>query len=116
MIKELATELDQVTTDIENIQLVITNQVRDLQVKLGEAQARETELRGQIKTVMAEQGIKKFTSELLDITYVAPSTRTIVDSKRMKGENPELWEKYSKVSNVTDSVRITVKEAAAEVH
>lgn len=118
MIKELATQLDQTAVEIEQIEAQIAEVVTDLQTKLRTAQEQDAQLRGQLKAAMAEQGIKKYTSERFDIVYIAPSTRVIVDSKRMKEENPELWEKYSKESKVTDSVRITIKqeELKGEVH
>ncbi len=118
MLPELATQLDQTATEIEQIQTAITEKIRDLQVDLQTAQKRDSDLRTQLKTVMAETGTKNWESELFSITYVAPSTRVIVDSKRLKEENPELYSKYSKESKVTDSVRITLKqeELKGEVH
>lgn len=39
-------------------------------------------------------------------TYVSPSTRTTIDSKKLKEEEPALAEKYKKVSNVKASIRL----------
>ena len=41
--------------------------------------------------------------------YVAPTTRTTIDSKKLKADHPDIAEAYSKTSNVSASVRITVK-------
>jgi hypothetical protein len=40
------------------------------------------------------------------LTYVSPTTRSTIDSKKLKEEEPELVKKYTKVSNVKASVRI----------
>ena len=39
-------------------------------------------------------------------TYVSPSTRTSIDSKKLKEEEPELAKKFTKTSNVSASVRL----------
>ena len=40
------------------------------------------------------------------VTYVAPSTRTTVDSKKLKEEEPEIAKKYSKITLVSASLRL----------
>lgn len=40
--------------------------------------------------------------------YRAPTTRKNIDSTRLKEEMPEIAEKYSKIVNVKDSVKLTV--------
>lgn len=40
------------------------------------------------------------------LTYVSPSTRTSIDSKKLKEEEPELAKKFTKTSNVSASVRL----------
>ena len=40
------------------------------------------------------------------LTYVSPSTRTSIDSKKLKEEEPELAKKYTKTTNVKASVRL----------
>lgn len=39
-------------------------------------------------------------------TYVSPSTRTSIDSKKLKEEEPELAKKFTKISNVSATVRL----------
>ena len=70
---------------------------------------QETALREQLEKAMNECGVKKFENELLSITYVAATTRTSIDSKALKKDLPEIAEKYSKVSNVKASIKITIK-------
>lgn len=40
------------------------------------------------------------------LTYVSPSTRTSIDSKKLKEEEPEIAKKFSKSTLVSASVRI----------
>lgn len=40
------------------------------------------------------------------LIYVSPSTRTSIDSKKLKEEEPELAKKYTKTTAVKASVRI----------
>lgn len=40
------------------------------------------------------------------LTYVSPSTRTSIDSKKLKEEEPDIAKKFTKTANVSASVRI----------
>ena len=40
------------------------------------------------------------------LTYVSPSTRNTIDSKRLKEEEPELAKKFTKTSNVSATIRL----------
>ena len=42
----------------------------------------------------------------ITLTYVAPSTRTTIDSKKLKEEEPEIAKKFSKTTNVKASIRL----------
>ena len=74
-----------------------------------EMEAREKELKQQLVEAMEFYGIKSFKSDVLELTYVAPTTRSTIDSARLKKEHPDLAEQYSKTSNVAASVRVTLK-------
>lgn len=78
------------------------------QKKAAEAQAQE--LRASLMQAMEANGVTSFENERIKITYVAPTTRTSVDSAKLKKELPEIAEKYTKTSNVKASLRITLKE------
>lgn len=79
----------------------------DLQKK--EAEANAEKLRQMLLEQMREQGIKSFENDRIKLTYIEPTTRETIDSARLKKEMPEIAEQYKKVSNVKDSVRITLK-------
>ena len=79
----------------------------DKQKKILENQDKE--VREALKKTMDEFGIKSFENDILKVTFVAETTRTSIDSEKLKKDYPEIAEKYSKTSKVSASVRIAVK-------
>lgn len=79
------------------------------QKKAAEAQAQE--LRQALMQAMEQNSVTSFENENIKVTYVAATTRTAIDSAKLKKELPEIAEKYAKTSNVKASLRITLKEA-----
>ena len=57
---------------------------------------------------MEKEGIKTVDRGNLKITYVAPSCRTSVDSKKLEKEEPEIYKKYVKTTTVAGSIKITL--------
>jgi hypothetical protein len=97
-------------TDIEELaELELLIKRIEEQKKAAEAQAQE--LRVAIMQAMEANGVMSFENENVKLTYVAPTTRTSIDSAKLKKELPEIAEKYTKTSNVKASLRITLKEA-----
>ena len=74
--------------------------------------AAENQMHDVLKAAMETHGVKSFTSTdgTVAFTYVPATTRTTVDSKRLKAEKPDLFAEYSKESNVAASVRIKVEK------
>lgn len=70
---------------------------------------QEKKVRMTLEAAMDQYGIKSFDNDILKVTYVAPTTKTSVDSAKLKKEYPEIFKKCSKTSDVKGSVRITVK-------
>ena len=58
---------------------------------------------------MTANNIKKWETDNIVVTYVAPSERKSVDSTRLKSEQPDIYEQYSKVTNVKEQIKIKVK-------
>ena len=86
----------------------IQNMADLLQVKK-QLEEREKELKQELLEAMEKYGVKSFDTDLFRLTYVAPTTKTTIDSTKLKKEHPDIAEQYTKVSNVSASVRITVK-------
>ena len=65
--------------------------------------------RNAIQEAMEKNGIDKFDNDFITVNYVAPTTRTTLDTKRLKAEHPELYGEYLTESEVKSSVRIKAK-------
>ena len=61
-------------------------------------------------STMEKEGVKTVDRNKLKITYVAPSTRVSVDSKKLQKEEPEIYKKYVKTTTVAGNIKITLME------
>lgn len=62
------------------------------------------------KDKMEEQSVKKFENDDFKITYVEGSERKSIDSKALKQDYPEIYEKYLKTTKVKPYLKIELKE------
>lgn len=83
--------------------------ITDLSVRKKAIEDEEKQMKEMLITAMKACHLKSWDNDLIKITYVAPTTRTSIDSAKLKKEKPDIAKKYSKTSNVSESVRITVK-------
>lgn len=100
--------------DESNEIVVLANQVEKFELQLQqfkELEKQYKEMKDKLYAAMEVNNIKKFETEHIVITRILPSTRESLDSKKIKADHPELFEKYKKVSTVSGSVRIKLKEA-----
>jgi hypothetical protein len=78
-----------------------------------EAEEVAKEYRQKLYEAMGEQGIKSWetTDQSMLITRIEPTTRTSIDGDKLKKDLPDIHAKYyTKKSNVSGSVRITIRE------
>ena len=90
----------------------------NLEELMQEIKAKEDELKlmkekvDKVKEIlygtMEKEGIKTVDRGNLKITYVSPSCRTSVDSKKLEKEEPEIYKKYVKTTTVAGSIKITL--------
>lgn len=73
-------------------------------------EAAET-LKEAIKAEMEAKGIIKIADEVngLSITYIEPSDRETLDSKKLRAEEPDIYDRYVKMTPVKPSIRIKLK-------
>lgn len=83
--------------------------VADLAVAKKKIEDQEKAMRTALLEAMEKYGVEKFDNELVKFTYVKATTRTSIDSTKLKKDLPDVAAKYSKTSNVSASVRIEVK-------
>lgn len=88
---------------------VIIKAIANLTLQKKRIEEQEKEMRVQLMAAMEKYGVKSFENENVKFTYIAPTTRTTIDSTKLKKDLPDVVAKYSKTSNVSASVKITVK-------
>lgn len=99
------TDLQVIESTVPDVLKAITDIIVQKK-KLGE---QEKLMKQKLLQAMEEHGVKSFENAKVKFMYVAPTTRTTIDSKKLKADHPDIVEAYSKTSNVSASVRITVK-------
>lgn len=67
----------------------------------------EKEKRKELANIMRENGIDWIENDDFRVSYVGPSVKKIVDTQKLKDDG--IYDIYTKESNVSESVRITVK-------
>ena len=99
------TELDVISSAVPDVLKTIT----DITVQKKKLEEQEKLMKKKLQEAMEQYGVKSFENEHVKFLYVAPTTRTTIDSAKLKKDHPDIAEQYSKTSNVSASVRITVK-------
>ena len=99
------TELDVLSSAVPDVLRAIT----DITVQKKQLEEQEKLMKKKLQEAMEQYGVKSFENDYVKFLYVAPTTRTTIDSAKLKKDHPEIAEQYSKTSNVSASVRITVK-------
>ena len=100
--------------ELGKVEEQISIAIADLQNKYQELQNKNNEIKEQIKEAMEKDEVKKYENDYISITYVAPTTRTTVDSKLLKEKYEDIYKECSKVSDVKSSVRIKIKDIPKE--
>lgn len=58
---------------------------------------------------MEGNGITKIDTDTVTVSYIGATTRETFDSKAFKADMPELYDEYTKLFDVSPSIRIKVK-------
>ena len=97
---------------------VSEEELEDLEELMEDIKSKEEELKlltekaDKVKEVlydtMGKEGVKTVDRGKLKITYVAPSNRTSIDSKKLEKEEPEIYKKYVNTTTVEGSIKITL--------
>lgn len=83
--------------------------IADICTQKKQLDEQEKLMKKKLQEAMEQYGVKKFENDIISVTYVAPATRTSIDSDKLKKEHPEIVQQYSKTTNVSASIRISVK-------
>lgn len=93
----------------EQKQIAVLQEIADIVTAKKKLEETEKQLKDKLQISMSNLGIKKFTSDVLNITYVAATTATSVDSKKLKEKYPDIHSECSKVSSKSAYVKVEVK-------
>ena len=88
----------------------VSSKLAEFEKMSKEIKAKQDELKQRILAEMEKHGILKIETDELIINYIAPSSRETFDSKTFRKDNPDLYDEYVKISTVSASVRMKVKE------
>ena len=58
---------------------------------------------------MEGNGITKIDTDTVTVSYIGATTRETFDSKAFKADMPELYDEYTRFTDVSPSIRIKVK-------
>lgn len=99
---------------IENNEIIVKKgaieQLKNFYELKAKMDIMEKELKQSLKEVMEEKGIKKFIVNGLCASIKDSTTRTTIDSKKLKEECPDIYKEYSKTTDVASSITLTFSE------
>ncbi len=86
----------------------VTKYIDNLKKRIKEAETQQKEMQQAFLSQMEATNTKSIITEFCRITYIAESTREMVDAKALKESEPEIYEKYKKITTIKPSVRILI--------
>lgn len=96
-------------TTFKNQQLQVLQKIVSVVRMKKECKKQEKELKDKLKQAMERFGVKKFESDVLNITYVAETTSTSIDSTKLKKLHPNIAAECSKTSKKSAYIKVEVK-------
>lgn len=87
----------------------VLKKLQELEIQSKQIKETEELLKADLLKAMETHGVKKWDNEVMTVTYTGATTRTSIDSAKLKKELPDVAEKYTKTSNVKSSIRIKLK-------
>lgn len=85
------------------------NTIVEIEKQIKDLKALQDSYKENLLKEMEENNVLKVDTEKLLISYVAPSTRETLDSKKLKEDLPDIYDLYVKFTDVKSSLRIKVK-------
>ncbi len=106
---EDAIQEENALSALKNDKADVIKAVASLAIQKKVIEEQEKAMRVQLVAAMEKYGVKSLDTPDVKITYIAPTTRTSIDSTKLKKDLPGVAAKYSKTSNVSASVKIEVR-------
>ena len=77
--------------------------------RVKEIKEQEEKLKTELLEAMQEHNILKIDNDDISITRVLATDREVFDSKALRADNPDLYDKYIRFTPVKESLRLKVK-------
>lgn len=107
-------EMENEIVKVENNEIIVAqemvNKIIEFNKVKKEMEYQEKLLKDGLMEAMNSVGLKKFFINGLSAVIKDGTTRTTIDSKKLKEECPDIYEAYSKTSEVKPSLTLTVEE------
>ncbi len=100
--------------EIKNNEIIIQNEIvekiKEFYKQKKEMEYQEKLLKDGLMKAMQQIGKENFIIDGLSATIRKGTTRTSIDSTKLKEECPEIYEAYSKTSEVKPSITLTIAD------
>ena len=96
--------------DLPTVFAQVEDEIARLEAIAADVKARQEELRKGLYALMEQNNVKKFTGARVMLSRVLPTETTTFDTKALKAEMPEVWEKYARKTAKAGSLRVTIKK------
>lgn len=102
-------ELIKVNNGTVLLDKATAEKIAEFELQMKYYKAQQDELKAAIIAEMEAKNIIKVDNDILTISYVAPTDRETLDSKKLRADLPDIYDEYVKIQPVKASVRIKVK-------
>jgi predicted phage-related endonuclease len=93
----------------QTTQLATLNAIASLTAHKKAIEDQEKQMKAALYDAMQKYGVKKFESDVLNVTLVEPTTATSVDSTKLKKNFPDVYAQCSKTTDKAGYVKIALK-------
>jgi len=84
-------------------------QIQQILLRQKDEELKIETFKDKLKEIMSANNVKSIKNDFFSITYVSETVATKLNSKKLKAEQPAIFEKYAKQSPVKSSIRLTIK-------
>lgn len=102
-------ELIKLSGDTAILDGETATKIAEVEKRVKDLKAKEDKLKKLILEEMETKGIIKLNTDVLSITYVAPTDRESLDSKKLREDLPNVYDAYINIKPVKSSIRIRLK-------
>lgn len=102
-------ELIKLENDVAIVDEATCIKIAEYEKMMKDLKEKEEKIKQAILDEMEAKNVVKIENEFLTISYVASTERETLDTKKLREEEPEIYNNYIKFSEVKSSIRIKVK-------